>query len=171
MRTWPFSLTLTAIIALPVLTACAEPGGDTKVVRGTASTGELNQELTSLGVTLPPDTSQLEWLMVRTWDTNDTYLRLTASRSSVVGLLGEANLEESSLQPVSSAEDYDWVLPEEVLSSVKTSVPVNDIDWSLSEIERKTAIAHVQEGSLPSAGAVVIDPQADQPVLILHMYR
>lgn len=166
-------LSLILVLALTTLTSCLEPGDNSEVITGTAPTEKLTQELTGLGVTLPADSSQLQWIMANTWDTNDTFVRLTAPRSSVLQLLSQSNIEASSLQPLSTATDYDWVFPGWVLSGIPDNVSgvAKDIDWSLSATERMTAVAYVQENQRPAAGAIVLDPQATQPVVMIHWYR
>jgi hypothetical protein len=176
-----FWLVAVAVLALTMVTACVEPGDNTHVYRGTYPTAELTEELARLGVTLPDDGSHLEWLMVNTWDSNDTYVRLTASRSSILRLLHQSNIEESSLQPLGAAVDWQWVLPEEVLSGVPTEAlgPAMDVNWSLTAAERESAAANYQEDGmqtvgpigLRAAGAVVIDPHGAQPLVMLHWYR
>jgi hypothetical protein len=178
-------------LALSMLTACVEPGDNTHVYRGTYPTAELTQELDRLGVTLPDDRSHLEWLMVNEWDSNDTYVRLTASRGSVLRLLDQSNIEESSLQALGTAgsnlvracqcHDWQWVLPQDVLSHVPTQAwgPAKDIDWSLTTAQRESAVAHYQEDGmetvgpigLRAAGAVVVDLQGAEPLVMLHWYR
>jgi hypothetical protein len=166
-------LSLIIVVALTTLTACVEPGDNSEVIIGSSPTEKLNHELADLGVTLPPDSSQLEWIMANTWDTNDTFVRLTAPRSSVQRLLSQSHIEEGSLQPLAKAEDYDWVFPGWVLSGIPANVSgvAKDIDWSLSATERMTAVAYVQEHQLPAAGAIVLHPQATRPVVMIHWYR
>lgn len=175
-----FWLVAVAGLALSMLTACVERGDNTDVFRGTSPAVELTEELDRLGVTLPDDSSHLEWLMVNTWDTNDTYVRLTASRGSILRLLHQSNIEESSLQPLGAA-DWQWVLPQEVLSGVPTEAlgPAKDVNWSLTAAQRESAVAQYREDGmqtvgpvgLNAAGAVVVDLRGAEPLVMLHWYR
>jgi hypothetical protein len=176
-----FWLVAVAGLALSMLTACVEPGDNTDVLRGTSPTLELTEELDRLGVTLPEVSSHLEWLMVNTWDTNDTYVRLKASRGSILRLLHQSNIEESSLQPLAAALDWQWVLPQEVLSGVPTEAlgAAKDVNWSLTAAQRESAVAQYREDrmqtvgpiGLNAAGAVVVDLQGAEPLVMLHWYR
>jgi hypothetical protein len=111
--------------------------------------------------------------MVNTWDTNDTFVRVSASRESIFRLLRENDVKESALRPLSQADDYDQVLPQEVLSGIPTQVarPTDLGQWSLREAERNSAVAYPMDNDLPSVGAIVLDPAGIQPTVILHWYR
>lgn len=162
-----------ALLGVSALTACLEAGDNLEIVSGTSRTDELTDELAVLGVTLPSDASQLRWLMANTWDTNDTYLRLTAPRSSILRLLRQSDIDDNSLMPLPQTRDYGGVLPEEVLSGVPTRVarPADLSAWSLREAEKTSAVAYPMDNELPSVGAIVLDPAGPQPTVILHWYR
>lgn len=110
--------------------------------------------------------------MANTWDTNDTYLRLTAPRDSIFRLLRQNEIDDS-LTPLPQAHGYGGVLPEEVLSGISTRVarPADLSAWSLREAEKTSAVAYPVDNDLPSVGAIVLDPAGPQPTVILHWYR
>jgi hypothetical protein len=145
-----------------IVAGCSDTPGDLEVIHGTRATAQLTAELARLGVHLPQDPSKLDWLMVNTWDTNETYLRVTASRDSVHTLLKESQIDSQSLRPLAGVADSSWILP----------LP-RYANWALTAGESRTALGYVDLGAgrATPVGVAIVAPDSARPTVILHWFR